>query len=101
MGMDNKLNNKRSENFNLYIYKVLKQIHPEVGISKKAMQILNSFVLDTFENIAEECGKLTKYGNKQTLTGREIKTACRLLLPGELAKHVKKKKKKKKRFRQY
>ncbi len=31
-----------------YIYKVLKQVHPETGVSKKAMGILNSFVNDTF-----------------------------------------------------
>merc|ERR1711976_766457 len=91
MGSMKNSNIVRSESYNIYIYKVLKQIHPDVGISKKAMQILNSFVLDTLENIAEECGKLARYGNKQTLTGREIQTACRLLLPGELAKHVKKK----------
>jgi len=31
---------KRRESFGLYIYKVLKQVHPEMGISSKAMGIL-------------------------------------------------------------
>ena len=35
-----------------YIYKVLKQVHPETGVSKKAMGILNSFVNDTFVRFA-------------------------------------------------
>ena len=29
-----------------------------------------------------------KYNKKQTLSSREIQTAVRLLLPGELAKHA-------------
>ena len=33
----------------IYIYKVLKQVHPDTGISSKAMSILNSFINDIFE----------------------------------------------------
>ena len=36
----------RKESFNTYIYKVLKQVHPDTGISNKAMSIMNSFVND-------------------------------------------------------
>ena len=36
-----------------YIYRVLKQVHPDTGISNKAMLILNSFVNDIFERIGE------------------------------------------------
>jgi hypothetical protein len=35
-----------------YIYKVLKQVHPDTGVSKKAMVIMDSFVHDIFERIA-------------------------------------------------
>ena len=35
---------KRKETFALYIYKVLKQVHPEIGISRRAMNIMNSFM---------------------------------------------------------
>merc|ERR1711998_90688 len=89
MGMDKtNLKTFNCENFNIYIYKILKQIHPTLGISRKAMQVLNSFVLDTLENIGGECGKLIKYGKRQTLTGREIQSACKLIFPGELANHA-------------
>eukprot|EP01047_Picozoa_sp_COSAG01_P104677 COSAG01_NODE_33969_length_555_cov_2.969298_1_plen_49_part_10 len=30
---------KRTESFSMYIYKVLKQVHPDTGVSKKAMSI--------------------------------------------------------------
>ena len=67
---------------------VLKQVHPDTGISNKAMAILNSFVNDIFERIASEAGKLSRYNKKSTLSSREIQTAVRLMLPGELAKHA-------------
>lgn len=79
---------KRSESYSIYIYKVLKQVHPDTGISSKAMGIMNSFVADLFERIASESAKLSKYSKTKTLSSREIQTAVRLLLPGELSKHA-------------
>ena len=76
------------DSYATYIYKVLKQVHPDVGISKRAMAIMNSFVNDIFERLSDEAINLARYNNKATLTGAEIQTAVRLLLPGELAKHA-------------
>ncbi len=67
---------------------VLKQVHPDTGISSKAISILNSFIQDQFEKIATEAAKLARYSKKPTVTSREIQTAVRLILPGELAKHA-------------
>ena len=78
----------RKESYSVYIYKVLKQVHPDTGVSSKAMSIMNSFVNDVFEKIANEASKLAKYNKKSTISSREIQTAVRLLLPGELAKHA-------------
>lgn len=74
--------------YTTFIYKVLKQVHADVGISTKAMSIMNSFVNDLFERIATEAGRLARYNKKNTITSREIQTAVRLALPGELAKHA-------------
>ena len=79
---------RRTESFSIYIYKVLKQVHPDTGISSKGMSIMNSFVNDIFERIATEAGKLSRYSKKMTLSSREIQTSVRLMLPGELAKHA-------------
>ena len=38
--------------------------------------------------IAQECFQLAKYTKKPTMTSREVQTAVRLILPGELAKHA-------------
>ncbi|KAJ3417321.1 histone H2B [Chytridiales sp. JEL 0842] len=78
----------RKETYSSYIYKVLKQVHPETGISNKAMSIMNSFVNDIFERIATEASKLAAYNKRSTISSREIQTAVRLILPGELAKHA-------------
>eukprot|EP01129_Flabellula_baltica_P002065 TRINITY_DN11920_c0_g1_i1.p2 TRINITY_DN11920_c0_g1~~TRINITY_DN11920_c0_g1_i1.p2 ORF type:complete len:141 (-),score=42.35 TRINITY_DN11920_c0_g1_i1:76-498(-) len=88
---DDKKKGSKKRNYNSYssfIYKVLKQVHPDTGISNKAMAIMNSFVADIFERIANEAGRLARYNRKLTITSREIQTAVRLLLPGELAKHA-------------
>lgn len=79
---------KRTENYSVYIYRVLKQVHPEIGISKRSMSIMNSFITDVFEKISFESSKLTRYNKKHTLSSREVQTAVRLLLPGELSKHA-------------
>ncbi|XP_061077261.1 histone H2B-like [Conger conger] len=78
----------RKESYAIYVYKVLKQVHPDTGISSKAMGIMNSFVNDIFERIAGESSRLAHYNKRSTISSREIQTAVRLLLPGELAKHA-------------
>ncbi|RLN14782.1 hypothetical protein BBO99_00002151 [Phytophthora kernoviae] len=74
---------KRVESYSTYIYKVLRQVHPETGISKRGMSIMNSFINDIFERIASEAGKLSRYNKKSTLSSREIQTAVRLMLPAD------------------
>ncbi|KIK57788.1 hypothetical protein GYMLUDRAFT_45979 [Collybiopsis luxurians FD-317 M1] len=87
-GEKKKRKKSRKETYSSYIYKVLRQVHPDTGISNKAMAILNSFVNDIFERIATEASKLATYSKKSTISSREIQTSVRLILPGELAKHA-------------
>ncbi|KAJ6793620.1 histone H2B.11-like [Iris pallida] len=79
---------KSVETYKIYIFKVLKQVHPDIGISSKAMGIMNSFINDIFEKLAGEASRLARYNKKPTITSREIQTSVRLVLPGELAKHA-------------
>ncbi|KAI3977527.1 hypothetical protein MKX01_000440 [Papaver californicum] len=83
-----KKSKKSVESYKIYIFKVLKQVHPDIGISSKAMGIMNSFINDIFEKLAGESSRLARYNKKPTITSREIQTAVRLVLPGELAKHA-------------
>jgi len=79
---------KRTQTYNSYVFKVLKQVHPDTGISRRAMSIMNSFNNELFERIAGEAGRLARQNKKATLSSRDIQTSVRLILPGELAKHA-------------
>ncbi|XP_004640219.1 histone H2B type 2-E-like [Octodon degus] len=78
----------RKESYSIYVYKVLKQVHPDTGISSKAMGIMNSFVNDIFERIAGKASHLAHYNKRSTITSWEIQSVVWLMLPGELAKHA-------------
>ncbi|XP_061260015.1 histone H2B type 1-K-like [Bos javanicus] len=77
-----KCKRSRKESYSVYVYKMLKQVHPDTGISSKAVGIMNSFVNDIFERIAGQALRLAHYNKRSTITSREIQTAMRLLLPG-------------------
>merc|ERR1712086_488808 len=79
---------KKFSTYNIYIYKVLKNIHPDIGISKKAMGVMNSFVVDLFDRVALEASKLARYHGKKTLSSNDIQSAVKLILPGDLAEHA-------------
>ncbi|XP_034508814.1 histone H2B type 1-B-like, partial [Ailuropoda melanoleuca] len=64
------------------------KVHKGLSLSQKAVGVVDSFVKDVFERIADEAARLarsTKGSNKHsTISSREIQTAVRLLLPGEI-----------------
>ncbi|KAL0370132.1 UNVERIFIED_CONTAM: Histone H2B.2 [Sesamum angustifolium] len=66
----------------------MKQVHPEMGISSKAMTIINNLMSDMFERLAEEAARLQKYTGRRTMSSREIQGAVKLVLPGDLGKHA-------------
>nr|GEU76356.1 histone H2B [Tanacetum cinerariifolium] len=79
---------KSVETYKIYIFKVLKQVHPDIGILSKDIGTMNSFINDILEKLAGESSRLARYNKKPTITSREIQTAVRLVLLGELAKHA-------------
>ncbi|KAH9384913.1 hypothetical protein HPB48_026943 [Haemaphysalis longicornis] len=85
---DKKKKRRRKESFSIYIYKVLKQVHPDTGVSSNAMSFMNSFVNDIFERIAAESSRLAHYNKRSTITEPRDSDRRALLLPGELAKHA-------------
>lgn len=76
------------EGYKRYVFRVLKQVHPGMGISSKAMTVVNNLMSDMFERLAMEASGLNMYGKKSTMTSREIQGAVKLILPGELGKHA-------------
>ncbi|XP_012582516.1 PREDICTED: uncharacterized protein LOC101628786 [Condylura cristata] len=79
---------KQSQSFTTYFPRVLKKIHEDLSLSQEALNVLDSFVKDMFERIVQEASHLVRSNQRATLTSREIQTAVRLLLPGDIGKHA-------------
>ncbi|XP_069473494.1 histone H2B type 1-L-like [Ambystoma mexicanum] len=79
---------KSKESYSRFIYKGLKQIHPDLCLSLSAMRTVDSINGDLFERIASEAARLALYNKRSTITSREVQTAVKLVLPGELSKHA-------------
>ncbi|RLM61037.1 histone H2B.5-like [Panicum miliaceum] len=72
---------KSVETYKIYIFKVLKQVHPDIGISSKAMSIMNSFINDIFEKLVVEAAKLTWYNKTPSPLARS-RPPCASSSPG-------------------
>lgn len=76
------------QSYGIYMFKVLGQIHESMGISRKTMIIMNDFMNDIFERLACEASSLAKKNKSKTLSKRDIMTAVKLQIQGELATHA-------------
>lgn len=74
--------------YGTYIYKVLKQVHPDIGIKKNSLYMIYQMITDVIMRTSTTSNKLLMLGKRHTVTSREIQTSVRLVLPGELAKHA-------------
>jgi histone H2B len=74
--------------FSRYINRVMKQVHPDASISKNAMKVMSCFINDIFEKVAAEGSHLTSINKKKSFTSRDVQSAVRLVIPGELYKHA-------------
>merc|ERR1712212_12940 len=90
--VDKKKKKAVDRQYKRYVGIVLRQVHPEMSMSKEANQIMNSFLHDCLERIADEAGRLGHHPESKRkhsrIEAREVQTAVRLLLPGELSKHA-------------
>lgn len=77
-----------STNFNPYIYRALKQIHSDIGLSGTALSSINNMVKIIIEKIMSGVNKLILRTGKKTISSRDIQYATSLILSGELAKHA-------------
>lgn len=75
--------------YDLYIARLLKQVHqPDTRLTSKTMILLNAFVKDMIHRISTRAANLCKKNNRVTISARDIQSAVRLELPGELHKHA-------------
>ena len=79
---------KQEENFTRSIWKVLKQVHPEIGISKVAMTTMNSIILEFYRTVGKEAQTLNQKAGRRGMNAQDIQSAVKIVVPGELCKHA-------------
>jgi len=72
--------------FNTFIYKVLKEVHPDTGITRGAMDVVDSYVKINMQKLIDNANLLLVHSQKKTLTSKEFTNSVWLTLSGRLAK---------------
>lgn len=73
------------ESYSVYIRRVLKELHPDIGISEKAMKILDSLLHGLYEQLAIEASRAARIHRRKSLTRRDVEISVRVVLPEGLA----------------
>lgn len=81
---------RRYDSYKNGLLKVLKQSHPDLSLSSKAMNIMNNFVDHTAKRIGEKARHVLTQSKSRnpTLDAKVVQTVLHLILPEELAKHT-------------
>ena len=83
-----KRNKSIHTSYGIYINRLLKNSHPEMGVTKNGMKVLNSFVLDIADRLATEAATLSKYHKQKTVSSFHLIGAVKLVLPPEIAQNA-------------
>ena len=51
---------KHQESYRTYLHRTLKSVHPDLGISQKAMEIADSMMHDMYERVMAEAARLLR-----------------------------------------
>uniref|UniRef100_H0XR91 Core Histone H2A/H2B/H3 domain-containing protein n=1 Tax=Otolemur garnettii TaxID=30611 RepID=H0XR91_OTOGA len=87
-GRRSRRSSRKGASFATYFPRILKRVHEGLSLSVLAISILDSFVRDIFEQIAQEAGSLARYRKCSTITPRDLETALRLMLPGDIGTYA-------------
>ena len=74
--------------FSTYVNKLLKQIHPDAGITARVLTTIDNTINSLVSRVMAIANTLISLSKKQTIDSRLIQNAIRILLPGELVKHA-------------
>ena len=79
---------EKEEMFHVYIHRIMKKIDPDNTLSRKAMDTMNSLILDVYRQVSQEAASLSRHGKNTLLRPQDVQSAIKLRLPGELCKHA-------------
>lgn len=79
---------KQSRSFATYVQKVLKQVHPDGGMTQQAMDAIDSVLRYFARRFAEDARRLALDNDTKTISSREIETAVNMMFTPVLAKNA-------------
>ena len=74
--------------FNLYIWQVLKMLHPEMGISLDSVSQLDQFSYQLVKYIAHYCVNVNSYASRNDITPENLALILDFIIHGELSKYA-------------
>lgn len=86
--MKKKTFRKRQQTYASYIHKLLKQVHPDLCVSSRAILQINGIVEDLIARLTDNGAVVARVGKKTTLAARHVQSAAKILLPCQLSKHA-------------
>lgn len=85
-------NKRRSKtwqtSFSTFIFKLIKMVHPDLGVSAKSMAVFNSFANALIDRMADVIGDALQHTGKKTITPKLVHYAINMMFSDELAKHA-------------
>ncbi len=79
-------------NLKVYIYRVLKQVHPDSGSSAMAARVQNDMLNHLGKKIAWQAAEMTSSAingqERKTIKAKDVERGVMFSLPGEIAKHA-------------
>ena len=80
---------KKSEpTYARYIHKVMKQVHPDLGISNAAILATNGITETVIARLIARSSGIAKAGKKSTLASKHVQGATKMIMPFDLSKHA-------------
>ena len=74
--------------FKIYIKKVLKQVHPDTGITSAAISYIEDILEQILKSLINTSSRLLRSKKLHTIDSRDIQSAVMIIIPGNLSKHA-------------
>lgn len=79
---------KQTINFETYIYRVFKQIAPDLKISKESKEFVNDLLFRFLKDFIPLTVTMVEHHRHTTMSARDVQSAVRVFFVGQLAKHA-------------
>mgnify|MGYP002814714327 CR=1 FL=1 len=74
--------------YSSYIHKIFKQVHPNLTISGKAMEIVNGLIEDLEARVSQRSFSIARYQKKNTLSAKHVQAAVLMVFPPDVGNHA-------------